>query len=186
MNTSVTASPDKADIDSWISPRGLWCLRRWPWDVTWSCDAAGIRSRTAIRGTPPSPASFRGGCSTPGCWDVPPAATLQCPCGHHEGEKSPLPPSRFTSCLSTVSRPPDMLPSLLHTRHTWIHTTGNGVLPLNSPTQVYKERPKTGQHGNTTSVLCLSAWTRTGLGPSFPTTPFPSCPPSAQRKSPCT
>lgn len=169
---SVTAVPDEAEIDSWISPRGLWCLRQWPWDITWSCNTAAIRSRTATHGIPPSPDSFWGGLQHP--------RVLGCPSCHNTAVPTWIPwrgkVTHFPHFMPLCSQPPpDTLPSPLRTRQTWIHTTSNGAQPPNSRTQVPKERPKIGQHGNT-SVLCFGAWTRPGLGPSFPIPLFRSCP----------
>lgn len=86
-------------------------------------------------------------------------------------------PPFFPLPASSQSPAPAVLPSTLHPRETWIHTSGNGGSPLNSPTQAHREIPKTGQPGNTTPVLCLSAWKITRLGPSFPITLFPLHPP---------
>lgn len=93
----------------------------------------------------------------------------------HEEEKPPPSPTFLPA--SPLSSAQGMLPSPLHARETWIYTRGNGAWPLNSPTQAHKEIPKIGKCGNTTPVLCLSAWKLSTLGPFFPTTLFPSHPP---------
>lgn len=96
-----------------------------------------------------------------------------CPCGYHE-EVTP-----FSTFLPASSRSPaqGMLSSALQARETWIYSSGKGVQPPTSPTHAHKEIPKIEQPGNTTAVLCLSAWKTTRLGPFFPITLFPSHPP---------